>query len=183
MENRKKEENRMAEFRLMDATKLNRLIEAAELERVEEEVKFLWTKKLKVSYKDNYFTFLEDETKLITFFDYSGFLLFHDLINFLKDAHKIEIEQPEYEKYRDELIELRDEGAVIIDYYTAQKIIPAIENLNISKEEIFAHVPDAKATNDIQQNTVQNQIKQIKTFANLLKQIKAGEVLFIREFY
>ncbi len=183
MENRKKEESRMAEFRLMDTTKLNRLIEAAELERIEKEVKFLWTKKIKSSYKDNYPDFLENETKLIDFFDYSGFMLFYDLVGFLKDVHNFEIEQPDYKKYRDELIELRDEGAIIIDYFQAQKLIPLLENIELSEEEIFEHVPDAKAMNDIKQGLVQNQINQIKKFSKLLKQIKTGEVLFIREFY
>lgn len=181
--NTENQENRMAEFRLMDATKLDKLIKAAELERVEEKVKFLWTKKIKVSYKDNYPTFLENETALIDYFNYSGFLLFNDIKEFLKNAYSIEITKEIYEKYHDELIQLRDEGATIIDFYMAEKLIPLLENLKVSKEEIFEYVPDAKAINDIKNNVVQNQINQIKKFSNALKQIKAGEVLFIREFF
>jgi hypothetical protein len=175
--------NLMAELRLIDALKLNELVKAAELERIEEEVRFLWTKKKKVSYIDHYDDFIQNHTNLLAAFDYSGFLLFDDMYRFLKEVKHIDFKSENYYKYEDHFIELRDESVILIDYLMAQNIIPQFEALIVSKEELFDFNPDTKAMTDIKPEIIAGQIHQIKELGRLLKRITRAELLFIRSFY
>jgi hypothetical protein len=175
--------NLMAELRLIDALKLDELMKVAELERIEEEVRFLWTKKKKVSYIDHYDDFIQNHTKLLASFDFSGFLLFDDLYRFLKDVKHIDLKSESYYKYEDHFIELRDELVILIDYLTAQKLIQQFDALIVSEQELFDFDPDTKAMTDINPDVISVQIHQIKELGMLLKRIMRAELLFIRSFY
>ncbi len=177
------ETNIIAELRILPKAKSEDLIKSLELERTEEEVRFLWTKKIKTSYIDHYPQFLKTNTKLINTFNPNGFMLLYDLIKFLRQVKGIDLEDVRSQKFNTLIIELRDETGVLIDYEKAGQLIPQFNLLQISKEELFDFDADIKAANDIRQDVIFHQINQIKALGNALKLIKEGEMLFLRGFY
>ena len=177
------ETNIIAELRIIPKEKFEDLIKALELERKEEEVRFLWTKKIKTSYIDHYPQFLKTHTKLINTFNTGGFLLLDDLIEFLRKVKGIDLEDDRSQKFNTLIIELRDETGVIIDYEKAGQLIPQFDLLKVTKEELFDFDADIKTANDIGQDVIFHQINQIKALGNALKLIKEGEILFLRGFY
>lgn len=175
--------NLLAELRLINVLKLDEFMKVAELERIEEEVRFLGIKKKKVRYIDNYNRFIQKHTKILSKFDYSGFLLFDELYRFLKEIKHINIKSEHYYKYEDHFIELRDELVILIDYLKAQSLIPKFESLKLSEKELFDFNPEIKAMSDIKPDVVIKQINQINELGRLLKHISQDELLLIRSFY
>ena len=177
------ETNIIAELRIMPKEKFDDLIKALELERKEEEVRFLLTRKIKTSYIDHYPQFLENHTKLINTFTANGFLLLDDIVKFLKKVKGIDLEDNRSQEFNALLIELRDEYGILINYEKAKQLILQFETLQINKEELFDFDVNTKAATDINQDVVWNQIDQIKELGNALNLLKEGEMLFLRGFY
>jgi len=173
--------NTTAEYRIIDDSKIDKLIKSTVYKEITTVKKTFWRTKKTTEYHSDYDDFLKENTSFVSDLSGHGFLFFMDIYVFLKTVKKIDIADPHYLNYGKKEFETREETVMFINYFHAQKIIPKLEALIITEKELIAFnkLSFLGSVLDITPEIIPGQIKQIKELIDALKKIKQGETLVI----
>ncbi|MBU3024960.1 hypothetical protein Q4603_08985 [Zobellia galactanivorans] len=165
-----------AEFRLLQASYLNELVEAAEYKVVtKKKKKLFWTVKEEVVV-DNYKDFLKSKTSLVGALNDRAFLMFDDLQNFLKQKG-IHITNSLTEEARQKF-RTRDEYPILINYQTAKKLAEQLKHLNITDEDL--RKADTDNLHQLNESLFEKQRSEVKMFEQAVNEIEKDAILLVR---
>ncbi|SHJ99142.1 hypothetical protein [Pseudozobellia thermophila] len=165
-----------AEFRILRLADLDGLVEAAEYKVVTKKKKqWFWTVNEKVVV-DNYKDFLRSKTSLVAALNDRAFLMFSDLQGVLEQKG-IRITNSLTEEARQKFA-TRDEHPILINYYTAQKLIGQFKDLVITDDDLMK--ADRDKLHQLQDDLFEKQRAEIKTFEQAVNEIDKGTILLVR---
>lgn len=118
----------VAEFRLIDVNKLNLLEQAAEIKIT----KTLFSKKI----VDNYYDYLETNTKFLSVFDGTGYAIVN-LFIFLEQEKEIDLLESTYSKIADSISEKRNCSTFILTYDHKSKYFEKLSPENYTLQELI----------------------------------------------
>ena len=119
----------IADFRIIETSKLNELRDNAEV-RIE---KKLFSKKT----IDNYWTWLDSNSKKLKDFEYSGYI-FADLLIFLVENKGIDLLKGGYDDVADSISEKRQNSTIILTYDQRQAYLDRLDDGKFTTDELIA---------------------------------------------
>jgi hypothetical protein len=119
----------VADFRLIETTKLNDLRDNAEV-KIE---KKLFSKKV----IDTYWDYLESNAKKLKDFDYSGYV-FADLLIFLLEKKGIDLLKGKHDDIANAIYEKRQNSMIILTYDHKRSYLDKLNPDNFTLEELIA---------------------------------------------
>ncbi|NBP67308.1 MAG: hypothetical protein EBU52_01050 [Cytophagia bacterium] len=118
----------IADFRIIETSKLNELRENAQI-KIE---KRLFSKKV----IDNYWDFLNANTTKLKDFDWSGYT-FNNLLIFLEEKKGVDLLKGKYDDIANEIVEKRQNGTFILTFEHRQKYLDKLNPENYSEKELI----------------------------------------------
>lgn len=165
-----------AEFRILSHYDLEDLISTAEYKVItRKKKKFLWSVEEKVII-DNYKSFLDSKTNIISSLNDRAFLFFSDLIEFLESKDiKINNSLPVYgvKKFM-----TREEYPILLDYQSAINLLDKLRDLEVTDADL--QKADRDSWHSDRDNLFDKQRLEIETFIKALQKVKSDTVLMIR---
>ena len=119
----------IADFRLFETSKFNELQDNAEI-KVE---KKLFGKKT----IDNYWGYLDSNSKKLIDFEYSGYI-FADLLIFLAENKGIDLLKSKYDAIADSIVEKRGTSTIILTYEQRHAYLDKLDADKFSVDELIA---------------------------------------------
>ncbi|PZX20108.1 hypothetical protein LX69_00561 [Breznakibacter xylanolyticus] len=165
-----------AEFRTIKKKDIEGLIESSRYERIDRGGFLGFFKK--VEYVDNYENYLAEKTRLIGKFSGKGFLLFDDIVIFLKSFKAINLLQPEFQSIDYNSIHEREENAYFLDSNYVRLLSDQISKISIEDSEL-EEFNQASSFGLPMNELIVFQKDQIRQLSLLFNQFK-DEVLYIR---
>jgi hypothetical protein len=124
-----------AEFRVLTKSNIKNLLLSSEY-RMVESGGFLGFFK-KVEWKDDFESYISQNTQLIDEMTGKGFLYFDDIVEFLRKYKSINLRQAEYVDLNIDLILEREENAYFLDYDYVKQINEKFSDISVEKEELI----------------------------------------------
>ena len=118
----------IADFRIIETSKLNQLRDNAEI-KIE---KKLFSKKT----IDNYWDFLNANSKRLKDFDSSGYI-FTNLLVFLEEKKGIDLMKSKHDDIADDIIKKRQNGTFILTYDHRQQYLDKLNPDNFTTNELI----------------------------------------------
>jgi len=151
----------IADFRLIETSKLSALRDNAEI-KIE---KKLFSKKT----IDNYWNYLNANSKKLRDFEYSGYI-FANLLSFL-ETKGIDLLKSKYDDIADGIVERRQHSAIILTYDHRQAYLHQLNPDSFSLEELIAFNKDFSEEDDPE--LAKAEIEGIKMIQEGLKELTA----------
>lgn len=129
----------IADFRLVETSKLNELRDNAEI-KIE---KKLFSKKT----IDNYWEYLNSNSKKLKDFGYSGYI-FANLLIFLAENKGIDLLKSEYDDIANSIVERRQNSTIILTYNQRQAYLDKLDADKFSADELIAFNKDFSEDDD-----------------------------------
>ena len=129
----------IADFRLIETSKLNELRDHAEI-KIE---KKLFSKKT----IDNYWDFLNSNSKKLKDFGHSGYI-FADLLIFLAENKGIDLLTSKYDDIANSIVERRQNSTIILTYDQRQAYLDKLNADRFSADELIAFNKDFSENDD-----------------------------------
>lgn len=129
----------IADFRLIETSKLNELRNNAEI-KIE---KKLLSKKT----VDIYWDYLNSNSKKLKDFEYSGYI-FADLLIFLAENKGIDLLKSKYDGIANSIVERRQNSTIILTYDHRQAYLDKLDADKFSAEELIAFNKDFSENDD-----------------------------------
>jgi hypothetical protein len=129
----------IADFRLIETSKLNELRDNAEI-KVE---KKLFSKKT----IDNYWDYLNSNSKKLKDFGYSGYI-FADLLIFLAESKGIDLLKSKYDDIANSIAERRQNSTIILTYDQRHAYLDKLNAEKFSTDELIAFNRDFSENDD-----------------------------------
>ncbi len=165
-----------AEFRGFSKSDFKNLIESSHFKKVESGG-FLGMFK-KVAYQDNFENYLSKNTELIGEIKGNGFLLFDDIVAFLKKYKSIDIRQTEYQNIDINPILEREENAYFLDDNYIKVVAEQLSKRSLEDNEI-AEFNEKHSFGATMLELISDQKEQIRQLSTHLNHFKY-EMLYIR---
>jgi hypothetical protein len=150
----------IADFRLIDASKLNELRDNAEV-KIE---KKLFSKKT----IDTYWDYLNANSKKLKDFGYSGYI-FADLLIFLVENKGIDLLKSKYDDIANSIVERRQNSTIILTYDHRQSYLDKLIADKFSTDELIAFNKDFSENDDPE--LAKAEIEGIKALRDSLDQL------------
>ena len=129
----------IADFRLIETSKLNELQDNAEI-KIE---KKLFSKKT----IDTYWEYLNSNSKKLKDFGYSGYI-FADLLIFLAENKGIDLLKSKYDDIANSIVERRQNSTIILTYDQRQAYLDKLDADKFSTDELIAFNKDFSENDD-----------------------------------
>jgi hypothetical protein len=150
----------IADFRLIETSKLNELRDNAEV-KIE---KTLFSKKT----IDTYWDYLNANTSKLKDFGYSGYV-FADLLIFLAENKGIDLLKSKYDDIANSIVEKRQNSTIILTYDHRKAYLDKLTAEKFSTEELIAFNKDFSENDDPE--LAQAEIEGIKALRDCLDQL------------
>jgi hypothetical protein len=150
----------IAEFRLIETSKLNDLRDHAEI-KIE---KKLFGKKT----IDNYWDYLNSNSKKLKDFGYSGYI-FTNLLIFLAENKGIDLLKSKYDDIANSIVERRKNSTIILTYEQRQAYLEKLDADKFTTEELIAFNKDF--SEDDEPELAKAEIEGIKALRDGLSQL------------
>ncbi len=129
----------IADFRLIETSRLNELRDNAE---VKIEKKLFSSKKI-----DNYWNYLNSNSKKLSDFEYSGYI-FADLFIFLAENKGIDLLKTQYDDIANSIAESRQNSTFFLTYDQRQAYLGKLDVNMFSTDELIAFNSDFSGNDD-----------------------------------
>ena len=131
----------IADFRLIETSKLNDLRENAEI-KIE---KKLFSKKV----LDKYWDYLDSNSKKLEDFEGSGYI-FGNLLVFLDEKKGIDLLKSDYDEIANSIVEKRQSSVFILTFDHRQKYLDKLNPDNFSLDELITFNTEFSEDNDME---------------------------------
>ena len=150
----------IADFRLIETSKLNELRDNAEI-KIE---KKLFSKKT----IDNYWDYLNSNSKKLKDFGYSGYI-FANLLIFLAENKGIDLLQSKYDDIANSIVQRRQNSTIILTYEQRQAYLEKLDADKFNTDELIAFNKDFSEDDDPE--LAKAEIEGIKALRDSLDQL------------
>jgi hypothetical protein len=150
----------IADFRLIETSKLNALRDNAEI-KIE---KNFFSRKT----TDNYWEYLNSNSKKLKDFGYSGYI-FANLLIFLAENKGVDLLKSEYDDIANSIVEKRQNSTVILTYQQRQAYLDKLHPDKFNTEELIAFNKDF--SDDDGPELAKAEIEGIRTLRDSLSQL------------
>ena len=149
----------IADFRIIETSRLNELRDQSEIKIKK---KLFMTRTI-----DNYWEFLNSNSKKLEDFPYSGYIL-ADLLIFLAEHKGINLLTSKYDDIANSIVERRQNSTIILTYEHKQAYLDRL-NAEFSADELIAFNKDFSESDDPE--LVDAELEGIKVLRNSLGQL------------
>jgi len=118
----------IADFRIIETSRLNELVDNAEIKTV----KKFFSKKI----TDNYWDYLNANSKKLKEFGYSGYI-FANLLIFLTENKGIDLLKSDYDEIANVISEKRQNSTIIFTHSHRQTFLDKLDSDNFNLEELI----------------------------------------------